>query len=261
MSKKRTKKDETIEEKIVRMYEDDGKSLREIAKEVGWYANKVMKLLKSLNKLRSKSEAQKLALELNKTPHPTKNKKIPEDTKLKISQSVSLAWQNLDEETKQEHAERSRKNMKKRSKADLADMRAKAQKGLEKARKEGSKMEHFVRDSLIEQGYRVDFHRTHLLQAEKLEIDIFLPQLGIAVEIDGPFHHRDDWGEKRYESAQRQDNKKNALLLASDFSIIRVKYDKNEPTLKYCNDLMRELVDTIERIKNEPAQVVRLDIE
>lgn len=260
MAKKSQKQSLTIEQQIIELYES-GKSLREVGEIVKKHPNSVMKIVKAAGKLRDKSIAQKKALESGKTKHPTAGTTRSEETRKKISESVAESWQNTPEEKKKEHAERSKKTMAKMTPQQRAAMQEAAAKGLERARKEGSKLEHFVRDSLIDLGYVVDFHRIQLLQAEKLEIDIFLPKLGIAIEIDGPFHHRDDWGPERYEASLRQDKKKNDLLLSHGFSILRVKYDRNNVSQKFQNDVLTAIITEVEKIRKvKKPQLVKIEV-
>ena len=45
-----------------------------------------------------------------------------------------------------------------------------------------------------------------------LEIDIFLPELSLAIEVNGPFHYRPIYGEERLERAQHNDQLKKENL-------------------------------------------------
>ena len=66
-----------------------------------------------------------------------------------------------------------------------------------------------------------------MLVTTKLQIDIFLPTMNTAIEIDGPSHFEPVWGDKSLERNIRYDNKKTGLILGKGWLLIRIKQTKD----------------------------------
>jgi very-short-patch-repair endonuclease len=60
-----------------------------------------------------------------------------------------------------------------------------------------------------------------------LQIDLFLPTISLAIEIDGPSHFSPVWGEKSLNRNRNYDSKKEGLILGKGWSIIRVTQKKD----------------------------------
>ena len=87
-------------------YIENQKSFSEIAKQVGTYANKIRRDAKRLGILsRDRSQAAKLALEYGRSVHPTKNKKMSDEVKNKISESQGKVWDSLSEQERQKRSQ------------------------------------------------------------------------------------------------------------------------------------------------------------
>lgn len=209
---------------IKNMYEKDKKSFMDIAKEYGTYANKIRRDAIKLNiKIRDKSEAQKNALQTGKTKHPTKGTTRSESTKHKIGESVMHSWENESEDKLI-----SRKNKAKQAWNNMSDdqkllMQQKANEAVRKTSKVGSKLEKYLLDKLINDGYRVTFHQEQSLLTTKLQIDLFLPTMNVAIEVDGPSHFLPVWGEEVLQKNIEYDQKKEGLILGKGLALIRIK--------------------------------------
>jgi very-short-patch-repair endonuclease len=233
---------------ICNLHYDQLKSISEVATILGTYNNKIRRWAQKHNvTLRDKSEAQKVALETGKTSHPTKGKKRTEEEKAKIGNTVSEKWESISDEEKERRAEVAKKNWESRSDAEIADMQDKATKARLETAKNGSKLEKMVVDSLIKAGYQVEFHKEHLLMNERVHLDIWLPKLFTAIEIDGPTHFEPIWGEDNLKKTQKTDNIKDGLLLNSGFCIIRLRQKRNI-SKTYVSKLVAELLERLNQI-------------
>ena len=123
-------------------------------------------------------------------------------------EKAKLAWESLDENEK-------------------GNILQKANEGVRKASKVGSKLERFIFEKLLADGYRAEFHKEQMLVTTKLQIDIFLPTMNTAIEIDGPSHFEPVWGDKSLERNIRYDNKKTGLILGKGWLLIRIKQTKD----------------------------------
>mgnify|MGYP003325369255 CR=1 FL=1 len=106
-------------------------------------------------------------------------------------------------------------------------MLQKANLAVRESSKKGSKLEHFLLNKLINNGYKVDFHKEQFLVNTKLQIDLFLPKLNIAIEVDGPSHFSPVWGEEVLKRNIAYDQKKSGLIIGRGYSLIRVKQIKD----------------------------------
>lgn len=214
-----------IDEGYVIQEYSNNKSTYEIAKNLNTYPKKIERILKKNGcKLRSKSEAQKSALKYGRATHPTKGKPKTEEQKLQISKAVEKRWQQMSTEERKKFAQEAKKRWDKLGDGEKGLMRKKAAEALRKSSIEGSKAEKFLYSELTKSGYSTIIHKKHLIEGEKFEIDLFLPDLGIAIEIDGPQHFTPLFGEKHLRNYIKYDSIKNGLLISKGYCIIRVKY-------------------------------------
>jgi|688.fasta_scaffold343187_2 very-short-patch-repair endonuclease len=213
---------------LIDLYVKQNKSFADIAELYETYPNKVRRDAKKFKiKIRSKSDAQKNALATGKHKHPTKGKPRDTETKKKIGLSVLQSWDNLSETEIKNRKEKARLAWESLDDNIKEDMLQKANKAVRDASKTGSKLEHYIFNKLIGDGYRVDFHKEQVLVNTKLQIDLFLPNMNTAIEVDGPSHFEPIWGDDSLSRNQKYDNKKTGLILGKGWVLIRVKQSKD----------------------------------
>lgn len=235
-------------------YYELGASLRETADHFNVSAATVMRLLRKHNKLRSKSIAQKEALKIGKATHPTKGQKRSDKTKLKISKGQVEAWDNIDDTEYKKRQQEAKIRWDNIPPEKKMEMNRRAFKGIKKAAKLGSKMELYIKDFLLQEGYNVLFHKKNILANTKLEVDILLPDINTVIELDGPSHYKPVWGEKALQRTIQADLQKDGLLLGAGFKVIRVQYDASDITLYSKTTVSNYLKETLEKIKNNELQ-------
>jgi len=238
------------EQEILSMY-DAGKSTYEIAGELNLYANKIRRiLLKYGRSLRSRGEAQKVAMQSNRKKHPTKGRKRSDDEKLKISSGISSHWDGLSEEEKKQKSEDAKERWRALPEQKRDEIKSLAIENIRKAAKEGSKLEKYLLKALSDAGYKVDFHVKNLIQNENLEIDLYIPALNTIIEIDGPSHFYPIWGEEKFQKQIKADLQKSGLILNRGFVIIRLKVLKS-PNLKTRKDALEAIISNLKQIEKE----------
>lgn len=225
------------------------KAISVIAPLMGTYTNKIRRWAqKNSIVLRDKSEAQKTALETGQTNHPTKGKKRTEAEKIKIGNTVAEKWESISDEERERRAKVAKVNWDSRTNEAIQEMHDKATKGRLDAAKDGSKLEKIVLSTLIEMGYDVQFHKEHLLLNERVHLDLWLPKLRTAIEIDGPTHFLPIWGEANLKKTQNTDNIKDGLLLNAGYCIIRMRQKKNL-SKTYVSNLIADLLVILQSIE------------
>jgi very-short-patch-repair endonuclease len=60
-----------------------------------------------------------------------------------------------------------------------------------------------------------------------LQIDLFLPKLNVAIEVDGLSHFEPVWGSETLKRNQKYDNKKTGLILGKGLVLVRIKQFKD----------------------------------
>ena len=225
------------------------RSVGDIAKELGTYPNKVRRALKSHGiKLRDKGSAQAVALKKGRSSHPTKDKGHSEESKIKISESVAQNWENLSEEELESRRESARKQWANMSEEDKAKLREAAVPGIKKASQEGSKLEKYIRDKLTKESYVIEYHKKGIVPNANLEVDIYLPELGTAIEIDGPSHFLPIWGDEALRKTIKSDNEKNGLLRYHGIMVLRVAQKKKTLSQKAMRDTWNSIKKELEVI-------------
>ena len=244
--------------KIIKMYEKQNKSTYEIAEHFETYPNKIRRILKKHGcELRDKNAAQKAALATGRAPHPTKGKERTLEERVKISQSVTDYWEEMSEKERVRRSKDAKKRWKEMSEEQRETMRRRSTVAIQKAAKEGSKLERVIVERLRNEGYSVESHKTNLIPTEKLEIDLYLKDLGVIIEVDGPSHFLPIWGQEKLEKQVSADLKKNGVLLTRGFVVIRVKVLDNE-TVSRREELISNILDMLKKIeKKKPVKSKR----
>ena len=241
---------------IIKEYQA-GKSPYQISEElqscgVKCYPNLVRRTLQKYGyTIRDKSSAQENNLKTGRSKHPTEGRKRTAEEKLKISKSISESWSNLTDEElcyRKKISKDKWDNMTLEAKESLRIASAKA---IREAAETGSKIEKFLLLKLRQLNYRVDFHSKSLLPTQKLQVDLFLPEIGTAIEVDGPSHFEPVWGEEALAKTRFADQEKNGLLLGRGYCVIRLRTNAKNISLVYQQRLLDKLVAVLDNIKSK----------
>ncbi len=226
-------------------------SVIEIAELYGTYNNKIRRLATKLKlKLRDKSEAQSLALKQGRTQHPTKGKARPTDVKIAIGKKTRDYWENLSESELERRSQISKDNWDKMSQTEKDYMFNRATTERLKTAKDGSKLEKAILSKLIEAGYKPVFHQEHSLLNNKLQLDIYIPDIKTAIEIDGVTHFENIWGQDYLSKTKKRDKEKDGLILNAGACIVRIKQTKDY-SLTLVEELSDKLLEILGQIKKE----------
>jgi very-short-patch-repair endonuclease len=237
-------------DKIIRLY-NDGWSSYQIAEEFNTYSTKILRALTYLNiEKRSYQEAQKVAIENGRAEHPTKGKKLSNEHKRKIGIERAKAWDNMTQKERDKVAKTSKMNWDKMSQEEKDNLSNLAMAAVRKASKEGSKTERHLKNKLEELGIEVHFHK-NVIASSKLEIDLFLPKLKTAIEIDGPGHFLPIWGEKKLQKQKSSDIIKQGILLKEGYAVLRIRQIDKSISLTRMNMLLDVVVDEVNKIKEK----------
>jgi len=216
-------------EKIIRTwYEELNKSFADIATAWSTYANKVRRDAKKFQiSIRNKSDAQKNALNTGKHKHPTKGQERSSEIKNKIGMGVLNSWESLDPAELESRKTKAKENWEKLDDNQKENMQQAAMVAIRQSSKVGSKLEKFLLKQLLSSGLHVDFHKEQSLVTTKLQIDLFLPSIGTAIEVDGPSHFEPVWGEQSLSRNIKYDKKKEGLITGKGWHLIRIKQTKD----------------------------------
>jgi len=251
--------DDTQKRQLIhKLYEEHNMSWRDMADICGTYANKIRRDATKLGfKSRDKSEAQKLALATGRHKHPTKGVGHSDASKEKISDKIADNWRGLSDAEKKGRAEVSRKNWEAMPKEKREAMQRAAVAAVRETSKTGSKLEFYIREQLAMAEYKVLFHREHMIENANMHIDLTIPELKIAIEIDGPSHFSPIWSEEQMRKVQLADAEKDALLLSKGWAVIRVQQRKSLSD-KYKRELRDNLLNIIHGLENKwPTQATK----
>jgi very-short-patch-repair endonuclease len=228
MSKYSKMTDQEKKKLIHDLYTVKGMSFIDISKNYDTYPNKLRRdAIKFDIAIRNKSEAQKNALEKGSHKHPTKGTKRSNDTKSKIGIGVMKSWENMDPQDLEQRKNKSKELWEKLDENDKANILQKANSAVRESSKHGSKLEKFILNDLLKNKHKVDFHKEQILSNTKLQIDLFLPKMNVAIEVDGPSHFVPVWGDQALARNKTYDNKKTGLILGKGWKLIRIKQNKD----------------------------------
>ena len=114
---------------------------------------------------------------------------------------------------------------------------------------------------LSRKGYRSEFHRKNVVVNEDLEVDILLPDCGVAIEVDGPAHFFPIWGEESLEKHLKADFEKNGLLINAGFKVIRIKHLVKSISENHKRQVLTKVISVLECIKDGSLQEKLIEIE
>ena len=234
-------------------------SFADIATKYNTYANKIRRDAKKFGlKIRNKSQAQSNALKTGKHKHPTEGKKREDSVKDKIGLSVMKSWNNMDEAVLEKRKEKNKAAWQSLSDDQKDNMIKSANKAVRESSKLGSKLEKFLLNSLLSEGFVVEFHKEQILSNTKLQIDLFLPTMGIAIEVDGPSHFLPVWGQDALDKNQKYDKKKNGLIIGKGLSLIRIKqehdYSKSRSSV-----IHSRVLEAIKELTNTTGKTIEIE--
>lgn len=213
---------------LLKEYETNSCSFQDIAIKYNTYANKVRRdAIRFEITIRDKSAAQKNALKSGKATHPTKGRSRTEDEKAKIGSSVMNSWSELDQATLDSRKNKARQNWESLSDDTKENILRQANHAVRESSKNGTKLEKFLLDNLLQAGHKVEFHKEQSLLNTKLQIDLFLPNINVAIEVDGPSHFKPVWGDDTLKRNKNYDNKKTGLILGKGLVLVRIKQTKD----------------------------------
>lgn len=236
-------------------YSRKERSLDDIAKEWNTYPNKVRRALLKCNiPLRNKSDAQSAALKSGRHGHPTKGQHRPPEVKEKIGREVSLSWNNLPPEDKEKRSTESKEQWASMSADQRAIFQRKAAKAVREAAVNGSRMEKFLRDKLLENGVLVEFHKDNFLGYSKLHVDLYLPKYKTAIEVDGPTHFENIWGTEHLARRQAADQVKNGIVKSIGLNLIRVRVFRKNLSNVYQMKIFNELMSILKQLQEHPPE-------
>lgn len=237
-----------------KLYIQERKSFADIADMYETYPNKVRRDAVSLNiKIRSKSEAQKNALNTGKHKHPTKGTTRSEDTKNKIGMGVMSSWDQLSSDQIEKRKQKAKNNWDNLSEDNKQNILRLANSAVRETSKVGSKLEKYLLSNLIKDGYRVEFHKEQTLLSTKLQIDLFVSSINTAIEIDGPSHFLPVWGDDALKRNVSYDNKKEGLILGKGWNLVRIKQTKDFSKSR-ASVIYSELVSILAKLESEKGQ-------
>ena len=238
------------EKDVIDLYENDCKSTYQIAEHFDTYPNKIRRILtKNGIELKSRSQAQKNALVSGRAKHPTGGKTRSKAERLKISSSVHKYWSNMDEKEYEKRREEARDRWYALPEVERDRICSMAIQAIQKAGKEGSKLEKSLLKALSSEGYVVEFHKKNLILNEKMEIDLYIPSHKTIIEVDGPSHFFPIWGEDKLQKQIKADAQKSGLILSKGFIIIRVKSLSDFISLSKKEDLFNAIFKHLEKIE------------
>ena len=232
-----------------RLYYDEGLSMRKVAKELNVPLATLSRFMKGKGiTARSKAQAQKNFLKTNE--HQMAGRKHTDETKKKISQGLGEFWDSLtEEETDALKAKIGSAWKNKWAAMSETERRATMEELSNKAKEaqgDGSRLERFIAEQLIDRGYVVEERTTNYVAGKSFEVDIALPKERIAIEVDGPTHFMPIYGEEHLAEQQERDSRKDEALNSVGYSVLRIR-DNNGPLSQLRIDRIIESFKEIEQ--------------
>lgn len=240
-------------------YEDKQRSTSSIAKEWKTYPNTVRReLIKQGFEIRDKSQAQKIHIEKNGAPMEGKTR--TKEEKERISMGLQKFWDDLDDQEAAEfRAERARIAKEKWESLSKEEKQNSIRKMHNASRDKmyvGSKNENLVAELIDERGYVIDQRSNEYTPGRRFEIDIAIPSERIAIEWDGATHFDPIYGEEHLAKVQEKDGRKDRVLLAAGWTVIRCRDHSTASTLAFCRRTVDSIMDIVENGQRGKVHII-----
>ena len=108
-----------------------------------------------------------------------------------------------------------------------------------------SKLEIFLQSML--EGYRFEYNNRNI--CDGLELDIFIPELKLAFEINGIVHYKPIYGEEKFNKIKEKDILKNKSCKDKNIIIITVKDESIRFSKKYGKEILSRIYEEIHKLK------------
>ena len=243
----------TVERKLIflnKAYHEEKLSWEEISDITGKSRTALTTFAKK-HGFKSRSRSENQSLYLNSTDnHPTKGRQRTAEEKRKTSQALIERSLNMGPEEREKLSEKSKKSYNKMTKEQKEDFHKKGMSAVQGTSKTGSKLEKDIMGRLIEAGFTVDFHKERFIVREKLQLDLFIPEINTAIEVDGPMHHLPVFGQEKLRKNQRTDKDKTGLVLGGGMVLIRVK-QVGTLTMSMSKNLCDQVVNAVLGVKKK----------
>lgn len=240
-------------EYLEQQYITNKRSIGDIAAEHDTYANKIRRELIHYGiHIRDKADAQSIAITSGRHKHPTKGTNRSDDVKSRIGKNVSVAWENTSVAEKARRSGLAKEQWDSMSAEEKQSFRTKAARAVRESSQIGSKMERFLFAKFRSLGIVVEAHKNDLIPYTKLVADLYFPYYNTVVEIDGPAHYLDIWGEDALMRQQKDDMTKNGILTSRGFVVLRVKVIKKNISKTFQEEVFTKLFATLEEIMLSP---------
>ena len=126
------------------------------------------------------------------------------------------------------------------------------------ASKNGSRVEKEIVKEFLKHNIVVELHPL----VKDLEVDLFLPQYRVVIEVDGPSHHMVLFSEEALEKTRNSDDKKNRLIASYGFQVIRTRFFRNRISIGAIREFVRKVKDNLPTlIKRTSKEVLYYDLE
>lgn len=225
------------------------KTLNEVARELGVFPMQMARLAKKLEIPIDRNRA--ISIGLTKTPnHPTRGRERTEEERLKMSQSHVLYEMRIPEKEKQQRVKRGKELWSKLTPEEREAKLKKRDDGLQKAAKEGSKLELYICKQLDREYYIFEKHKKHQIpnMGWAIHFDIYIPDLRTIIEVNGPSHYFSVFGKNKLIDAQRYDQRKYAGLLGGGYIIIEVVNIEGKLNLTQMQDIWEQIHEWLMKI-------------
>lgn len=235
------------EDEVKRLYQDDGLSMRDVAKKIGVPLATLSRFMKKAG-IQSRDKAQAQKNYLTEHDHQMKGRTHSSETKQKISRGLGEFWESLTEEQTEELKRKIGSAWKRKWAAmSEAERRLTMEELGHKAKEtqgKGSRLERFIAEELRKRGYTVEERSTNYTTGKSFEVDVALPKERVAIEVDGPTHFKPVFGEEHLREQQERDKRKDEMILSSGYSVLRIR-DDNGPLSQLRIDKIEQAIKEI----------------
>lgn len=108
-----------------------------------------------------------------------------------------------------------------------------------------SKLELYLQANLL--GYTFVYNDRKF--CEGLEIDIYIPDLKLAFEINGIFHYKPIYGQDKLDKTQRKDKEKLDICNKKHTKLIVLKDESNKFSIGYGNEILEKIYTCIFKLR------------
>jgi len=239
---------------LKKLYFEDEKSLQEIATELDSYAMTVKRAMLSHGfTLRTKSEAQRLALANGKSSNPVKGPRTKSEKK-SISKGVRKKWESGGYD-KKKYEEEGKKRYNDLAKEEKEKFNRDGVEGLRKLSRRGSSFKKIICERIKKKYKEAAINEEVYINGYLVKPSIWMPKENLAISVLTAHDIHPIFGDESLQKKYKKINEAKKAVLSNNGTMIWIRNERRETSRAVVDEAIKSIISLIEHLLNNPKPI------